>query len=59
MEDATPVSEETLHAAAEGKYADDGSGGGNGLSYGLLAAISLGSAGILAIAPHTVSHACM
>ena len=52
------MSKGALHAAAEGKYADDGSGGGNGLSYGLLAAISLGTAGILAIAPHTVSYAC-
>ncbi len=46
-----------VYAAAEGKYADDGSGGGNGLSYGLLAAVSLATAGVLALAPHTVSYA--
>jgi len=49
--------DQLVYAAAEGKYADDGSGGGNGVSYGLLAAISLGTAGILAFAPHTVSYA--
>ena len=48
-----------MHAVAEGKYADDGSGGGNGLAYGILAAISLGTAGILAVAPHTVTFQLM
>ncbi|DBA97585.1 hypothetical protein WJX77_007635 [Trebouxia sp. C0004] len=47
--------EKNVKNAAEGKYADDGSGGGNGVSYGLLAAVSLGTAGILAFAPHTVA----
>ena len=41
-------------AAAEGKYTDDGSGGGNGTAYGILAATSLAVAVTLAVAPHTV-----
>lgn len=45
-------------AAAEGKFTDDGSGGGNGTAYGILAATSLAVAAALAIAPHTVSFKC-
>ncbi|KAL3149003.1 hypothetical protein ABBQ32_001857 [Trebouxia sp. C0010 RCD-2024] len=41
--------------AAEGKYTDNGSGGGNGTAYGLLAATSLAVAVTLAVAPHTVA----
>ena len=41
-------------AVAEGKYTDNGSGGGNGTAYGILAATSLAVAATLAIAPHTV-----
>lgn len=44
-----------LCAAAEGKSTDDNSGGGNGIAFGVCAAISFAEALFFALAPHSVS----